>query len=114
MELSPPTPELAVSDLAQALDFFTSRMGFEIAWHNAAGKIAAVHHGDCGIFFRESDQDQCSGTVWIFSEDLDDTYAALIGLNAPIVDPLAEKPWGLRQFTVQDPFGNLYHFHHDT
>ena len=29
------------------------------------------------------------------------------------VDPLERKPWGLRQFTVQDLDGNLFYFHHD-
>ncbi|WP_253913148.1 hypothetical protein [Pseudoruegeria sp. HB172150] len=34
-------------------------------------------------------------------------------IGADIVDPIADKPWGLRQFTVKDLNGNLSHFHHD-
>ena len=30
-----------------------------------------------------------------------------------MVDPLETKPWGLRQFTVKDPDGSLFHFHRD-
>jgi hypothetical protein len=27
------------------------------------------------------------------------------------VDPLEKKPWGIRQFTVQDLDGNIFYFH---
>ncbi|MFZ1132518.1 MAG: VOC family protein [Terriglobales bacterium] len=48
-----------------------------------------------------------------FAEDIDASYRELMFLVANIVDPLGKKPWGLRQFTVQDLDGNLIYFHHD-
>jgi uncharacterized glyoxalase superfamily protein PhnB len=48
----------------------------------------------------------------VFAEDLDESYAELKGSGANIVEPLEMKPWGLRQFTVDDPDGNRFYFHH--
>ncbi len=35
----------------------------------------------------------------------------LRSLGARIVEPLERKPWGLRQFTVEDLDGNRFYFH---
>ena len=34
-------------------------------------------------------------------------------IRARIVEPLEKKPWGLRQFTLEDIDGNRFHFHCD-
>lgn len=34
-------------------------------------------------------------------------------LGGQIVEPLEKKPWGLRQFTVEDIDGNRLYFHCD-
>jgi uncharacterized glyoxalase superfamily protein PhnB len=49
----------------------------------------------------------------VYAEDIDATYKELRSLGANIVEPLEQKAWGLRQFTVGDLDGNLFHFHHD-
>jgi uncharacterized glyoxalase superfamily protein PhnB len=49
----------------------------------------------------------------VFAEDIDASYQELKSSGANIVDPLEKKPWGLRQFTVEDLDGNLFYFHHD-
>ena len=48
----------------------------------------------------------------MFAPDIDATYDELRSLGANIVDPLEEKSWGIRQFTVQDIDGNVFYFHH--
>ena len=50
---------------------------------------------------------------WVYAEDIDASYQELKSLGANIVEPLEKKPWGLRQFTVEDLDGNLFYFHHD-
>jgi uncharacterized glyoxalase superfamily protein PhnB len=49
---------------------------------------------------------------WVFAQDIDATYNELKSLGANIVEPLESKPWGLRQFTVEDIDGNRFYFHH--
>ena len=113
MELSQPTPELPVADVEAAQRYYRDRLGFEIAWYNEEGQIGAVSHGDCAIFFRKVEGDIHAGTFWIFTERVDEAFAALTELSANIVDPIGDKPWGLRQFSVRDLNGHLFHFHHD-
>jgi uncharacterized glyoxalase superfamily protein PhnB len=53
------------------------------------------------------------GPLGVFAPDLDATYAELRSRGARIVEPLEKKPWGVRQFTVEDIDGNRFYFHHD-
>jgi uncharacterized glyoxalase superfamily protein PhnB len=50
---------------------------------------------------------------WIFAPDIDATYLELKSSGARIVEPLEKKPWGLRQFTLEDVDGNRFYIHHD-
>lgn len=106
-------PELPVRSVVEAQEYYRDTLGFRIEWHNEAGRIGAVSLGRCAIFFRETEDDIHPGTFWIFAEDVDATHDALVASGAQIVDPIENKPWGLRQFTVADLYGNRFHFHHD-
>ncbi|MEM8555854.1 MAG: VOC family protein [Pseudomonadota bacterium] len=112
MKISQPTPELPVPNVRAAQEYYRDRLGFEIAWHNEDGEIGAVAHGECAIFFREGVPPN-SGVFWVFCEDVDGVHADLTQRGADIVEPLANTPWGLRQFTVRDPYGNTFYYFHD-
>ena len=113
MKLSQPTPELSVPDVRLAQEYYRDVFGFEIAWYNEDGKIGAVAHGECSIFFREDGEDHAPSTFWVFSEDVDSLHTEFTRRDANITDTLENKPWGLRQFTVEDHCANRYYFFHD-
>lgn len=113
MKIAQPTPELPVPDLAQAQAWYRDRLGFSIAWTDDAGRIGAVSHGDCALFFRETDARSAPATFWVFTDDVDAAEAELRARDVEIAEPLRDTPWGMRQFSVRDPYGNLFHFHHD-
>ena len=113
MKLAQPTPELPVRSVADAQDYFRDRFGFAVAWHHKEGRIGAVAHGECSIFFRETEDEIHPGTFWIFTDDVDVAFLQLSSRGADIVEPVTDKPWGLRQFSVKDLNGNLFHFHQD-
>ena len=113
MNFSQPTPELPVPDVKTAQTYYRDKLGFEIGWYNIDGKIGAVSRGDCSVFFREVAQKQLPSTFWVFCEDLDATQADLAERGANITDELELKPWGLRQFTVEDHCANKFYFFHD-
>lgn len=54
MKMSQPVPELPVPNVREAQEYYRDVLGFEIAWYNEGGRIGAVSHGECVIFFRES------------------------------------------------------------
>jgi predicted enzyme related to lactoylglutathione lyase len=105
-------PELPVIDVERAQQHYRDALGFEIGWRYA-DEMGAVSRGNVAIFFRKRTAPFEPATHWVFAEDVDATYNELKSLGAKIVDPLEKKPWGLRQFTVEDVDGNRFYFHHD-
>lgn len=113
MRMSQPAPELPVKNVRAAQAYYRDYLGFTIEWFHQEGRIGAVSHGDCVIFFRELDGPLHPSVFWVFVDDVDAAYAELQSLGADIVEPVADKPWGLRQFTLRDLHDNRFHFHHD-
>lgn len=107
-----PVPELPVSDVGRAQQHYRDALGFEIGWSHP-GEMGAVSRGNVAIFFRRTTPPFAAAVHWVFAEDIDATYNELRSLGANIVEPLERKPWGLRQFTVEDLDGNRFYFHHD-
>ncbi len=112
--LGKPVPELPVRDVERAQQYYKATLGFEIGWLYPGNEIGSVSRRDMGpIFFRKKTPPFEAAVHWVYAEDIDASYEELKSSGANIVDPLQKKPWGLRQFTVQDLDGNLFHFHHD-
>ena len=76
-------------------------------WLTHPDGIGAVSRGHMAIFFRDKPA-ICACDYWLFAEDIEATYSELKSLGANIVEPLEKKPWGLRQFTVEDSDGNRF------
>jgi predicted enzyme related to lactoylglutathione lyase len=108
-----PVPELPVSDVERAQRHYRDALGFEIGWLHEGGEIGAVSRGKVAIFFRRRTAPFEAGVHWVFADDIDATYDELQSSGAKIVEPLETKPWGLRQFTVEDLDGNRFYFHQD-
>jgi predicted enzyme related to lactoylglutathione lyase len=108
-----PVPELPVSDVERAQLYYRDTLNFEIGWLYPGKEIGAVTRGNVAIFFRRRERPFEPAVNWVFAEDLDATYNELKSSGANIVEPLELKPWGLRQFTVEDLDGNRFYFHHD-
>lgn len=108
-----PTPELPVMDVERAQQHYRDALGFEIGWLVPGKEIGAVSRENVAIFFRRRSQPFEPAVHWIFAPDIDATYQELRALGARIVEPLEKKPWGLRQFTVEDIDGNRFYFHCD-
>lgn len=111
--LGQPVPELPVADVERAQRHYRDALGFEIGWLEPGREIGAVSRGRVAIFLRRRNPPFEPTIHWLFAADLDASYAELQSRGANIVEPPAEKPWGMRQFTVQDLDGHLFHIHHD-
>lgn len=107
----PPVPELPVVDVERAQEHYRDVLGFEIGWLYPDKGIGAVSRGRAVIFFRKRMLPFEPAVHWVFAEDIDASYEEMKLSGAKIVDPLETKPWGLRQFTVEDLDGNVFYFH---
>jgi len=111
--IAQPVPELPVADVERAQRHYRDALGFEVAWIDPGKEIGAVSRANVAVFFRKRQPPFEPAVHWVFADDIDATYAELKASGANIVDPLEKKPWGLRQFTVEDLDGNRFYFHHD-
>jgi predicted enzyme related to lactoylglutathione lyase len=111
--IAPPVPELPVLDVERAQQHYRDSLGFEVQWLYPDKQIGAVSRGKVAIFFRKSQPPFQPAVHWIFAADTDATYRELQSFGATITEPLELKPWGLRQFTVEDLDHNRFYFHCD-
>jgi predicted enzyme related to lactoylglutathione lyase len=111
--IGPPVPELPVASVERAQQYYRDVLGFEIGWLEPGKEIGSVSRGDVVIFFRQRREPFEAAIHWVFAEDIDATYEELRSSGARIVEPLEKKPWGLRQFTVEDLDGNRFYVHCD-
>ena len=110
---SHPTPELPVADVERAQQHYRDVLGFEINWLYPGKEIGAVSRDNVPIFFRRRSGSFEPAIHWVYAPEIDVTYEELRSSGARIVEPLEKKPWGLRQFTVEDIDGNRFYFHCD-
>jgi uncharacterized glyoxalase superfamily protein PhnB len=112
-KLGQPTPELPVEDVERAQQHYRDALGFEIGWLYEGGDIGAASRDNFAVFLRKRSRPFEPAIHWVFAADIDATYAELRSRGARIVEPLEKKPWGLRQFTLEDIDGNRFYFHCD-
>jgi catechol 2,3-dioxygenase-like lactoylglutathione lyase family enzyme len=114
-------PQLFVSDIQAACDFYTQKLGFALAFIYGEPPFYAqvvrgaarlnLRHVDMPAFhpeLRQRERDILSATI-----TLDDVKALFLEYTAngvPFHQPLRLEPWGARTFIVCDPDGNLIAF----
>lgn len=108
-----PVPELPVADVERSQQYYRDVLGFEIGWLYEGSGIGSVSRENFVVFFRRRQEPFEPAVHWVFAEDIDATYEEFRSSGSKIVEPLEKKPWGLRQFTVEDLDGNRFYFHRD-
>lgn len=111
MEMNQPVPELPVSDVEKAQQYYKEKFGCKIEWLYPGKEIGAVSNGETAIFFRKREGAFEPSVHWVYCSDVDSSYKDLRLRGANIVDDLEDKPWKIRQFTVLDLDGNVFYFH---
>src|SRR5438874_855181 len=109
---NPPTflsvaPRFVVQDLEQALTFY-EQLGFQTTYHDEA--FAIVERDGVDLHLNGSpDSPRRHGVCWIAVTNIDALYQQYLPTNAVQSAPKAQ-PWGLKEFFLRDPFGNLLLF----
>ena len=114
-------PEIPVTDMNAALDYYERKLGFSIDWSGAGGGIAGISKGDCRMFLTDRDFRAHHGNappvmIWLnlnSKEDVDELYEIWKASEATIISAPESKPWKLHEFTASDPDGNLFRVFYD-
>lgn len=109
-------PTLPARDMDATLAFF-DRLGFRLVarYGEYGGAYAILARADLELHFFEHgaiDPKQNYAGCYIRVEDVDGLYAELVANGVPIPHGPDDKPWGMREFAVLDPCGNLLRIGH--
>lgn len=116
MSFGKTTPILRIFDEAKAREFYIGFLGFEIDWQHRfedglplymqVSKGACIlhlseHHGDCSP----------GAAVRIETDEIESFHKELLAANYGYARPGLEKtPWGSKDMSIADPFGNRLTF----
>ena len=104
-------PVLRILDEAKAKDFYVDQLGFTVDWewrHEPHYPIfMAVSKEGLAFFLSEHSGDaEVGGRAYLAVEDVDAWYAEASERGAKADSPPQDQPWGQREVTFCDPFGN--------
>jgi len=114
-------PEIPVSDMDQALEYYQRKLGFNVDWGGADGGIAGISKEKCRIFltdnaFRQHHRNAAPVVIWInldSKQEVDGLYAVWNAAGARIISAPESKTWKLHEFTASDLDGNLFRVFYD-
>lgn len=121
-EFTQAVPEIPVSDLNAALDYYELKLGFNVDWgRGSEGNIAGVSKGRCRMFltdrdFREHRGNAAPVVIWLnlnSNSEVDELHEIWKTSEAMIVSPPESKPWKLHEFTAADLDGNVFRVFYD-
>jgi len=116
MSFGKTTPILRIFDEAKAKEFYVDFLGFKVDWQHRfeeglplymqISKDACVihlseHHGDCSP----------GAALRIETDELEEFHKLLLAKQYRYARPgTQDTPWGTREMSVADPFGNRLTF----
>jgi len=116
------TPQLVVSGVAKAIDWYTKALGANELLRNTAPDGKSIMHselllGDSRFFVVDEFQGSMSSplrlggtpvTLHLYVEDVDDLFDRAVAAGASVIMPVADQFWGDRYGMLSDPFGHRW------
>ncbi|MBO9605165.1 MAG: VOC family protein [Paenibacillaceae bacterium] len=115
-----PVPILRMFDEEKARQFYVDFLGFRIDWEHrfepGTPLYMQVSRGGCRIHLSEHHGDGAPGAnLRVETDDVESLHAELTAKKYKYNRPgLEQMPWGTRECTVHDPFGNRLHFYQES
>ena len=114
-------PEIPVSNVEKAAEYYVKVLGFRFDWGNDQGGIGGISQGACRMFLTNAPfrQEYATGgpvMVWLnlnSKEEVDELHLRWQQAGAKIVSAVEDKPWRLREFRVADLDGNQLRVFYD-
>src|SRR5687768_4571141 len=114
-------PEIPVTDMKAALEYYQAKLGFDLDWGGPEGGIAGISKGECRLFLTDRDFRAHHGNaspvlIWInlnSKDEVDELHQIWNAGGATIISSPESKPWKLHEFTTCDPDGNLFRVFYD-
>lgn len=112
------SPQVFVANVDISCRFYVEKLGFTLSFKYGRPAFYALVQRDGArlnlrfvhkpVLDRVSEGDLLSASIAV--EKVKSLYLEYRAADAPIRQALKKQPWGLRDFIVEDPDGNLIHF----
>lgn len=100
------TPTLPVREMSEAITFYETA-GFDVDCYDSG--FAFVRYADASVFDLDLEErtDPASNRAgcYIITDEADEWHTRLTAAGLAVT-PMADTPWGMREFTLTDPNGN--------
>jgi predicted lactoylglutathione lyase len=114
-------PEIPVSNVDMAAEYYVNVLGFSFDWGNDEGGIGGISQGECRMFLTNSPFRAVHGPkspviVWLnldSKQEVDELFARWKDTGAKIIEAVEDKPWNLREFRAADLDGNQLRVFYD-
>jgi catechol 2,3-dioxygenase-like lactoylglutathione lyase family enzyme len=107
VEVLPVLPSL---DLAETRDFYSDHLGFEATVYKDEGYLI-LRRGPMELhFWKAADRALCEQTSVYIRGDIGPLHTEFSARGVPGITDLQVRPWGMREFYIHDPHGNLLRF----
>jgi len=112
-------PQFKSRSIPTTVEFYRDELGWNVPYDNAAEypDMCSAYigkHADANIYFfkcQEQDFVASSTMVALGTTQLDEYYKHLLTRGTvDITEPIADQPWGYRQFSIRDIDGNILTF----
>jgi uncharacterized glyoxalase superfamily protein PhnB len=116
MSFARPTPILRIFDEARAKEFYIGFLGFKVDWEHrfepGLPLYMQVSKDACVLHLSEHHGDACPGSaIRIETDEIDSFQERLLAAGYKHARPgIEETPWGTREMSIHDPFGNRLTF----
>ena len=102
---------LAVKDLAIEAAYFKDKLGFDLdftapGWEFLSFGEFKVMLGECSDEMTAEQSGNHSYFAHVLVENVDELFVEFKGNGAEFTQTVANKPWGLREFSVRTPDGH--------
>jgi catechol 2,3-dioxygenase-like lactoylglutathione lyase family enzyme len=106
-------PSLHVSDVVAAADFYTNKLGFQVAftWGDPP-TMAGVNLGQVQMFLEQGAPGPQGCSVYFVVDDADALCEFHRANGVEIVEPPEDQPYGIRDYAVRDLDGYRLAFGH--
>jgi catechol 2,3-dioxygenase-like lactoylglutathione lyase family enzyme len=85
---------------------FYQDLGFTVAW--SSDGLAYVRHGNTSFLLQEFPEGIDNFMMHLLVQDVDAWWSHvqaqdIVGKYGVMIEPVSDKPWGLRDFAISDP-----------
>lgn len=104
-------PHLPVSDVDASVAYYEEALGFRLAWQTTDRRLTALASGPIEMLLLvpwDGEGPPPPQSAYVYVEDPDALCAEYEEAGATIVEPVATRPYGMRDFVISDPEGHRF------